>query len=83
MKNFEVTIKQVSVANFWVEANTKDEAEKLFADKMRSDDCFVDDICFALENGIVDEEVTATESDYDGTPDFTYNYMTEKKEEEN
>lgn len=82
MQKFEVHVHQVRDAYFCTEANSADEAEKLFKQKMRNDDYFVDDVYEVLENGVEEEEITAIPIEYDGTPDYTYEYMTEKNEED-
>ena len=81
MEKYEVKIQQIRESYFCIEANSAEEAERLFANKMRNDDYFVDHVYEVLEGDTVDEEITATPVEYDGKPDFSYKYMTEKEEE--
>lgn len=82
MQKFMVHVHQVRDAYFYTEANDVKEAEQLFVEKMKNDDYFVDDVYEVLENGTTDEEITAQPVEYDGTPDYTYEYMTKKNEED-
>ena len=81
MEKFEVMMRQERVAYFLIEANSAEEAEKLFGAKLRNDDYFVDEVYECLENGIVDEEISATGPiKYDGEVDYTYEQMKERDE---
>ena len=78
MKKFSLTFKQTCQATFNVEANDADEAKQLFADKMRNDDYFCDEVYEYLENGVIDEELTTEEIADDSILDLTYDEMKEE-----
>ena len=80
MQKFEIRVYQEREAFFCIEAHSKEEAENLFVSKMRDDDYFVDKIYEVLEDGTINEEITAQPVQYDFDPDYTYEQMKERDE---
>ena len=78
MKKFDVAYVEERRMVIAIEANDKEEAEKLFLDKLRNDDYFCDDIYERLENGVENEEVHVYDLGDDEIVDYTYEEMTEE-----
>ena len=80
MKKFDVEFVEERRMVIAIDANDKEEAEKLFRDKLRNDDDFCDDIYERLDDGVENEEFHVYELGDDEIVDYTYEEMTEEVE---
>ena len=81
LKKFNITMHEEREAMFTIEAESREEAERLVAERIRNDDYFCDDIEERYENGVVNEEIHAYKADDDATVDYDYKEMIGEEEE--
>ena len=79
MEKYCVKCKQTRIAYLVIEQESAEDAVRIVSDRLKYDDYFCDSLYELYENGVMDEEITASRTSDDARVDY-YEMIGEEEE---